>query len=73
MKCHPDREQKLIESTIVDKYVNFVTSIAVPIAFTLEDITAATKEDKFQQILKYTILNNEWSNVWTRNNIIEKL
>ena len=63
MKCHPDREQKLIESTIVDKYVNFVTSIAVPIAFTLEDITTATKEDKFQQILKYTILNNEWSNV----------
>ena len=57
---HPDREQKLIESTVVYKYVNFVTYTAVSIAFTLEDITTATKQDKFQQILKETILNNGW-------------
>ena len=56
---HPDREHKLIESTIVDKYVYFVTSTAVPIAFTLEDITTATKQNKFLQILKQTLLNNE--------------
>ena len=43
---HPDREQKLIESTVVDKYVNFITSTALPKSFTLEDITIATKQDK---------------------------
>ena len=43
---HPDREQKLIESTVVDKYVNFITSTALPKSFTLEDITTATKQDK---------------------------
>ena len=35
---HPDQEQKLIESTVVDKYINFVTSTAVPIAFTLQPL-----------------------------------
>ena len=42
---HPDQAQKLIESAVVDTYVNFVTSTAVPIAFTLEDITTAIKQD----------------------------
>ena len=51
----PDQEQKLIESTIVDKYVNFATSTAVPIAFTLKDIATATKQDWFLQILNQTI------------------
>ena len=32
---HPERERKLIESTVV------------PIAFTLEDIATAAKQDKF--------------------------
>ena len=32
---HPDREQKLIESMEVDKYVNFVTLTAVPKSFFL--------------------------------------
>ena len=57
---HPDRQQKLVESTVVDKYVHFVTSTAVPIAFILEDNTTATKQDKFLQILKQTMLNNKW-------------
>ena len=52
---HPDQAQKLIESAVVDTYVNFVTSTAVPIAFTLEDITTATKQDYTKQ----TILNNK--------------
>ena len=30
IRRHPDREQKLIESTVVNKYVNFVTSTAAP-------------------------------------------
>ena len=60
---HPDPEQKLIESTEVDKYVNFVTSTAVPKSFTLENITTATKQDKVLQILKPTILNNEWKSM----------
>ena len=55
---HPDRGQKLIESTKVDKYVNFVTSTAVPKPCTLEDITTATKQDKVLQILRQIILNN---------------
>ena len=41
--CLSDRGQKVIESTMVDKYVNFVTFTA----FTLEDIKTATKQDKF--------------------------
>ena len=57
---HPDREQKLIESMVVDKYVNFVTSTTMQIAFILEYIATATKQDKFLQILKQTTLNNEW-------------
>ena len=60
ISCHLDWEQKLIESMVVDKYVNFVTWTAVPKSFTLEDITTATKQDKVLQILKQTILNNEW-------------
>ena len=56
---HPDREQKLIESTEVDKYVNFVTSTAVPKSYFSDDITIATKQGKVLQILKQTILNNE--------------
>ena len=44
----------------VDKYLNFVTSTAVPKSFTLEDIKTAPKQDKVLQILKQTILNNEW-------------
>ena len=55
---HPDREQKLIDRTEVDKYVNFVTSTAVPKLFTLENIATTTKQDKVLQILKQTILNN---------------
>ena len=35
ISCHPNRKQKLIESNVVDNYVNFVTSTAVPISFTL--------------------------------------
>ena len=53
---HPDRGEKLIESTEVDKYV---PSTAVPKSFTLEDITTTTKQDKILQILKQTILNNK--------------
>ena len=56
---HPDREQKLIESTEVDKYVNFVTSTALPKSFTSENIATTTKQDKVLQILKQTILNNK--------------
>ena len=55
---HPDRGQKLIESTEVDKYVDFVTSTAVPKPCTLEDITTATKQGKVPQILKQIIRNN---------------
>ena len=55
-----DPEQKLIESTVVDKYVSFVTSTVVPKPFTLEDITTATKQNKNLQILKQFILKNEW-------------
>ena len=60
---HPDRERKLIESTELDKYVNFVTSTAVPKSFTLEYIATTTKRDKVLQILKQTILNNEWKSM----------
>ena len=56
---HPDWEQKLIKSTQVDKYVNFVTSTSGPKSFTLKDIATATKQDKALQILKQTILNNK--------------
>ena len=68
---HPDREQKLIESTEVGKYVNFVTSTAVPTSFTLEDIATATKQDKVLQLLKQTILNNEWKNMGKKQFDIE--
>ena len=56
----PNWEQKLSESTEVDKYVNFVTSTTVPKSFTLEYITTATKQHKVLQILKQIILNNKW-------------
>ena len=70
---HPDRERKLIESTEVDKYVNFVTSTAVPKSFTLEDIATATKQDKVLQILKQTILNNEWKSMDKKQYDVETL
>ena len=41
---HHDQQQKIIESTKVDKYVNFVTSTVVPKLLTLEDITTTTKQ-----------------------------
>ena len=47
-----DCEQKLIESTIVDNYVRFLTSTAVPKSFFLEDITTTTKQNKNLQIIK---------------------
>ena len=64
-----DRQRKLIESTVVDKHANFVTFTAVLKDFILADVTTTIKQDKFLQILKQAILNNEW-NVWTRNNMI---
>ena len=70
---HPDREQKLIESAEVDKYVNFVTSTAVPKSFTLEDIIIATKQDKVLQILKQTILKNEWKSMDKKQYDVENL
>ena len=70
---HPDPEQKLIESTEVDKYVNFVTSTAVPKSFTLENVTTATKQDKVLQILKPTILNNEWKSMDKKQYDVETL
>ena len=70
---HPDREQELIERTEVDKYVNFVTSTAVPKSFTLEDIATATKQDKVLQILKQTILNNEWKSMDKKQYDVETL
>ena len=57
---YPERQRRLIESTVVDKYVNFVTSTAVLKAFILEDVATATKQEKVLQFLKQTILNNEW-------------
>ena len=66
---HPDREQKLE----VDKCVNFVTSTAVPKSFTLEDIATATKQDKVLQILKQTILNNEWKSMDKKQYDVETL
>ena len=70
---HPDREQKLIESAEVDKYVNFVTSTAVPRLFTSEDIATAAKQDKVLQILKQTILNNEWKSMDKKQYDVETL
>ena len=70
---HPDREQNLIESTEVDRCVNFVTSTALPRLFTLEDVTAATKQDKVLQILKQTILNNEWKSMDKKQYDVETL
>ena len=70
---HPDREQKLIESAEVDKYVNFVTSTAVPRLFTSEDIATAAKQDKVLQILKQTILNNEWKSMDKKRYDVETL
>ena len=66
---HPDRERKLE----VDKCVNFVTSTAVPKSFTLEDIATATKQDKVLQILKQTILNNEWKSMDKKQYDVETL
>ena len=68
---HPDREQKVIESTAVDKYVNFVTLTAVPKSFTLEDITTVAKQDKVLQILKQTILSKEWKSMDRKQNAVE--
>ena len=73
ISCHCDREQKLIESTEVDKYEHFVTSTAVPKSFSSEDITTATKQDKVVQILKQTILNNEWKCVDKKQYDLETL
>ena len=70
---HPDREQELIERTEVDKYVNFVTSTAVPKSFTLENIATTTKRDKVLQILKQTILNNEWKSMDKKRYDVETL
>ena len=41
----------------------FCNLTAVPKSFTLEDIATATKQDKVLQILKQTILNNEWKSM----------
>ena len=70
---HTNRKQKLIESTEVDKDVDFVTSTAAPKSITLEDIATATKQDKVLQILKQTILNNEWKSMDKKQYDLETL
>ena len=63
---HPIQDKRQIDENIYEKYVNFVTTTAVPKSLTIDDISTATKQDKFLQNLRQRIENNDW-------NLLEKL
>ena len=63
---HPIQDKRQIDENIYEKYVNFVTTTAVPKSLTTDDISTATKQDKFLQNLRQRIENNDW-------NLLEKL
>ena len=49
---HPIQDKRQIDENIYEKYVNFVTTTAVPKSLTIDDISTATKQDKFLQNLR---------------------
>ena len=63
---HLIQDKRQIDENIYEKYVNFVTTTAVPKSLTIDDISTATKQDKFLQNLRQRIENNDW-------NLLEKL
>ena len=46
---HTILHERQINENICEKYVNFVTTTAVPKPSTINDISTATKQDKFLQ------------------------
>ena len=60
----PDERQ--IEGKCYGKYDTFVATTAVPKSLAINDISTATKQDKYLQNLRQRLENNDW-------NILEKL
>ena len=60
----PDERQ--IEGKFYGKYDTFVATTAFPKSLAINDISTATKQDKYLQNLRQRIENNDW-------NILEKL
>ena len=58
---HSIKDKRQIDEKIKEKYVNFVTTAAVPKSLTIDDVSTATKQDKFLQNLRQRIENNDWN------------
>ena len=49
---HLIQDKRQIDENIYEKYVNFLTTTAVPKSLTIDDISTTTKQDKFLQHLR---------------------
>ena len=61
IRRHPIQNKRQIDKNIYEKYVNFVTTLAIPKSLTIDDISTATEQDKFLQNLCQRIENNNWN------------
>ena len=55
------QDKRQIDEKIYEKYINFVTTTAVPNSLTKYYISTATNQDKFLQNLRQRIENNDWN------------
>ena len=63
---HSIQEKRQADENIYKKHDNFVTTTAIPKSLTTDNISTATKQDKFLQNICQRIENNDW-------NLLEKL
>ena len=61
IRRHPIQNKRQIDKNIYKKYVNFVTTTAIPKSLTIDDISTATEQNKFLQNLCQRIENNNWN------------
>ena len=56
---YPIPDERRIDESIYENYVNFITTTAIPKSLTINDISTATKQDKDLQNLRQRIENND--------------